>query len=90
MRWGGEELVIFLLRTEKDKAMQVAEKIQTLIDDATSNELKDITISVMVLGVSEYLCTDRSIDNAINRADEAMYCAKENGRNQVCYESTTS
>lgn len=81
-RWGGEEFVILLANIEKDLALEKAENIRKLIDESNSKELKDITISI---GMSLIDHDNYDIDSSIKLADEAMYCAKENGRNQVVY-----
>lgn len=80
-RWGGEEFVLLLPNTSKEKGVLVGEKIRELIEISNSKELKDITISV---GVSEIDSENYDIKAAINLADQAMYEAKRKGRNQVC------
>lgn len=81
-RWGGEEFVLLLPHTNKDGALKAAEKIRLLIEKSESPKLKGITISI---GVTSIDSANYDIDNAIKLADEAMYCAKRNGRNQVCF-----
>lgn len=72
---------MLLPHTEKGDGIKVAEKIRMKIDQAESIKLKDITISIGVAGIDP---ENYNIDAAIKLADEAMYCAKKNGRNQVC------
>ncbi len=85
-RWGGEEFVILLPETNVDGALVIAEKIRKVTEDSrikleNKQELK-FTIS---LGISKfYHETDTNIEASINRADEALYEAKESGRNKVC------
>ena len=81
-RWGGEEFVLLLPHTNKNEALIVAEKLRLLISESQLIELNGITISI---GVSEINAEDYDVERAINLADEAMYCAKAKGRNQVCY-----
>lgn len=81
-RWGGEEFVLLLPSTGKEGGLIAAEKIRKLIDECQSKELKGITISI---GVSTVNPENYDIDAAIKLADEAMYEAKTNGRNQVCF-----
>lgn len=80
-RWGGEEFLLLLPNTSKEKGVLVGEKIRRLIEFSRSEELKDVTISV---GVSEIDSKNYDINAAINLADQAMYEAKRKGRNQVC------
>ena len=79
-RWGGEEFVLLLPHTKRSDAIIVAEKLRLLICNSKSKELKGVTISI---GVSAIDSENFDIDTAIKLADEAMYCAKRNGRNQV-------
>ena len=87
-RWGGEEFAIILPDTESETAFTVAENIRKNVEKSvipcigdTSNELK-ITISAG--GFSVKPSSDSSMEDFIKKADEALYAAKENGRNQVC------
>lgn len=83
-RWGGEEFVIFLSHTNEENALGVAQKIRTIVEENTSEKLREITLS---LGVSKVYENDTTINDSIDRADEAMYNAKKTGRNKVCIHS---
>lgn len=83
-RYGGEEFVIVLPETNTYHAKIPAERLRKHIkslqfssDDGTPFR---ITIS---LGISEFKVTDTTNEEIINRADQALYYAKENGRDQV-------
>ena len=81
-RWGGEEFICLLPETEVDGARQAAEKIRTMLG-SSPYELGDVSITITVtLGVSVYDGSG-SLDDCINRADDALYKGKENGRHQV-------
>lgn len=78
-RWGGEEFVILLPNTPIDKAEILAQNLRKHIETISMDEVDTITAS---FGISEYQSGD--IEKTIfHRADEALYKAKENGRNQV-------
>jgi len=82
-RTGGEEFCVLLPQTSLDDARQLAESVrsqceQTLVATEAAATIK-FTISA---GVSE-LATFETIDQAINRADDALYLAKRGGRNRV-------
>ncbi len=82
-RWGGEEFAILLPSTSLNNANNVAEKIRQKVEEL-SHQVKGNSINYTIsLGVSESLATDDSIDQIINRADTALYKAKDNGRNCV-------
>jgi len=77
-RWGGEEFIIFLKDTPLESAIQIAEKLRQSIEKYTNTNLPQFTISV---GVSQN--TNETLENTIERADEALYRAKKSGRNKV-------
>ncbi|MFE8070618.1 GGDEF domain-containing protein [Marinobacteraceae bacterium S3BR75-40.1] len=81
-RWGGEEFLILLRDSTEENAHFVAEKIRKAVAETafqTSIGRLPITIS---LGVALY-DHDENYAVVIERADEALYVAKANGRNQV-------
>jgi diguanylate cyclase (GGDEF)-like protein len=86
-RWGGEEFVVLLPNTSTNGAMHVAEKIRARVEEAeikcaNSETPRKVTISI---GVSTQTpATGSPIDNLISKADEALYSAKNAGRNRVC------
>lgn len=83
-RFGGEEFVILLPDTDKKGALQIASKLKSVVEQqvmpiANNNDLQ-YTIS---LGVDSVQCDDQKIDQSLNRADKAMYLAKNRGRNRI-------
>ncbi len=91
-RFGGEEFLILLPNTTIKNAKIVAEKIRTNVKKASIylNEEKSIQYSVS-LGVSEVDAQNEpNIEEAIKRADSALYEAKESGRNRTCLRAIDS
>ena len=86
-RYGGEEFVALLNNTDSENAWLTAERIRTKIA-TTPIELdrEEILISVSI-GVSSLTIND-SEDQFFERADKALYKAKNNGRNKVVFETT--
>ncbi len=81
-RWGGEEFVVALYGADKNTSVKVAEKICNRCADTEvhiGNERKKVTMSVGI--VSHY--DEDNIHQMIEKADQAMYEAKEKGKNQV-------
>ncbi|MBC3889044.1 diguanylate cyclase [Acetobacterium paludosum] len=78
-RWGGEEFLFILPATDANGAIMLAEKIRNCIREKLFPRQKSITVS---LGVTVYR-GDSIIETIVSRADEAMYVAKKNGRDQV-------
>ncbi|MEO0380682.1 MAG: GGDEF domain-containing protein [Pseudomonadota bacterium] len=81
-RFGGEEFVIFLADADHDIGVVMAERLRTLVAESPIDD-KGTTLSVTVsIGGSLKQATD-DIETAIQRADDALYRAKNGGRNQV-------
>lgn len=78
-RWGGEEFIIILPETNKEKAHNVAHILKDRINSSCFNIDKKVTCS---FGVSQFEETD-STDSLLIRADNAMYYVKRNGKNEV-------
>ncbi|WP_024787377.1 MULTISPECIES: diguanylate cyclase [unclassified Lebetimonas] len=79
-RWGGEEFLIILPSTKAKEAVKISEKLRKIIQEHNFDGL-NVTIS---FGISELKENDDNI-SIVNRADKALYKAKEKGRNRVVY-----
>lgn len=79
-RWGGEEFMVLALQTGYRDSAAVAEKIRSTVERHCFAGVGSLTIS---LGVAEHIATE-SAEIWIRRVDEAVYRAKDAGRNQVC------
>ncbi|MGY6277569.1 GGDEF domain-containing protein [Methylomonas sp. MgM2] len=82
-RYGGEEFVVLLTDTNQDDAAIIAERIRTSVESHTlayGMAVLNITVS---LGVSALKSGD-DMPALLKRADDAMYKAKQAGRNRVC------
>lgn len=86
-RYGGEEFVILLSDTPLEGAKVIADRIRQHVEKHTIAYDRNIIKLTASLGVSSLKGND-NIDSLINRADNAMYRAKNNGRNQVQLESS--
>ena len=80
-RWGGEEFLIICSETDLKGILSLAEKIRGEIADFSFSLKEQQTAS---FGVSIYK-KDEAIDNMLKKADDALYKAKENGRNRIEY-----
>ncbi|MFA6191556.1 MAG: diguanylate cyclase [Sulfurimonas sp.] len=78
-RWGGEEFVVLLPTASLENAYSLAEKIRTHIEELEIDVVGHITAS---FGVAQVLESD-DMQSVIDRADKALYLAKESGRNCV-------
>ncbi len=85
-RFAGDEFIITLSKTDNTGAQMVANRIRDAVDRATFEyDEKKLPVSVS-MGVAT-LRKDETTSQLFTRADEALYVAKANGRNQVCVES---
>lgn len=78
-RWGGEEFLVLMPNTGLSSSTALAERIRECIATHTFDGIGAVTASI---GVAEYLPSN-SLDQWVDRADRAMYRAKDKGRNQV-------
>lgn len=79
IRWGGEEFVIVCPETQKDGALELAEKLRKRIETHKFLVAGHITASFgVVLGAQS-----KSVNTLIQEVDEALYEAKEQGKNRV-------
>lgn len=82
-RFGGEEFIALLQPTDQHNALAALERFRKDVEQTIFSRVGHVTVSV---GFSRLMPHDTPTD-VIDRADEALYYAKHNGRNQVhCYE----
>jgi len=79
-RWGGEEFVLILPNIGINKAVDIANTLRIKIEVEYFKEVNNITCS---FGVTSHIKND-NIDLITKRAYDALYKAKESGKNQVC------
>ncbi|AFL75929.1 GGDEF domain-containing protein [Thiocystis violascens] len=77
VRWGGEEFLLLLTHTDQAEARELAEKLRDLVAREDFSLGEPVTIS---LGLSTYR-SGMSLHAYVERADQAMYRAKNAGRN---------
>ena len=83
-RYGGEEFVIVMPESTLEQAATLAEKVRKLIEE-TEFHFEEHTIPVTVsVGVASHYSKLQDVDSFIKAADEALYRAKDTGRNRVC------
>lgn len=83
-RFGGEEFMVMLPHTSKQDASKLADKIREKIEQSPLH-LKQLILEITVSGgVSECENTDGNIEEALKRSDDALYQAKNAGRNKIC------
>jgi two-component system C4-dicarboxylate transport sensor histidine kinase DctB len=82
-RFGGEEFILLLPNTDAEAARVTAERVRrNVMERQVRVDGKTINMTVSS-GVSQWRPDEPAIDEAIRRADRAVYAAKDLGRNRV-------
>ena len=82
-RVGGEEFAMFLPNCDIETATHIAERIREKIAELTIS-FQEVSIKLTIsIGLTAILVSDNDIGLTINRADKALYQAKDSGRNTV-------
>lgn len=79
-RWGGEEFIVLASHNTLEEALGLAERLRKHIESVDFEKVGKITISI---GVAEALAGKETRKQLLERADKAMYSAKQSGRNQT-------
>jgi diguanylate cyclase (GGDEF)-like protein len=82
-RYGGEEFLVVLPETDGNKAEKSAERVRKAVKESMThyeNNTLKVTVSI---GVAVIKRSDNNENELLNRADDALYLAKEKGRDQV-------
>ncbi len=79
-RNGGEEFLMLLPEASLDAARMVAERLRARMESSLTPGVGLATVS---LGVAHWPASDRDIDTVLKMADQALYAAKQQGRNRV-------
>ncbi len=78
-RWGGEEFIILLTKTSLEKAELIAQNLRKLIENMKIDGIGKVTSS---FGVTQFIKDDTE-QSILKRVDDALYEAKQKGRNIV-------
>lgn len=84
MRYGGEEFLVILPAASKENSRDVAERMRRKVEEtsvADGDQVIRVTISIGITSYPEQDVEDEQ--DLVKRADEALYVAKESGRNKV-------
>jgi diguanylate cyclase (GGDEF)-like protein len=83
-RYGGEEISIILTETDKDQARFAAERIRRAIETKHIKAYDEDLKATISIGISTYPLDSGETKSLIEKADEALYMAKQAGRNRIC------
>jgi diguanylate cyclase (GGDEF)-like protein len=82
-RYGGEEIAFVMPETDTEEARMAAERLRQIIEGysfETQAGRLSVTVSIGVAGLKE---EDNALHFLLDRADQALYRAKQDGRNRV-------
>ena len=83
-RYGGEEFVVLMPQTDRDGAATQAERVRKYVDDQTFEGLPESHHITVSIGLAVYDSKSmRSPADLLRAADQALYHAKQNGKNRV-------
>jgi len=80
-RWGGEEFILLLPHTNEEQSLILTQK---LIDAIANYKFKGVSQVTISIGVSVYIDNEKK-ETLLKRIDEALYEAKDGGRNRVIF-----
>ena len=82
-RYGGEEFVVLLNKTDREGAEVIAERIRQFVENVRIETHRELIKSTLSVGCSTLKSSDAEGD-LFKRADAALYQAKREGRNRIC------
>ncbi len=81
-RWGGEEFLVMLPGTTVEQGVQCLERIREILESTTLDHIHPGLRFTISAGVTNLHGEDH-LEAAVERADQAMYLAKQTGRNRI-------
>jgi diguanylate cyclase (GGDEF)-like protein len=88
-RTGGEEFLVTLPGADLTQAMEVAQRLCAQVADVDMRDVADDLVVTVSVGVAQCRADDREFSELVNRADNALYRAKDEGRNRVALDGLT-
>ncbi len=82
-RFGGEEFAIMLPETDLAAAAKLAERLCKAVESETYKALDETVKFTVSIGFAKVCARRESVSKSLNRADAALYRAKQEGRNRV-------
>ena len=84
-RYGGEEFAVVLPDADRAATLEIAERIRSGVEEMRVDGLSSLRPPVVTvsIGAAEAPAHGRTVQAVLRAADEALYAAKERGRNRV-------
>jgi diguanylate cyclase (GGDEF) domain len=81
-RWGGDEFVILLPKTDIDRAFEITERMKSCIQESKYDRVENVTCSFGLVSLRK----NENTESFLQRADQFLYIAKEQGKNTIACE----
>jgi len=82
-RFGGEEFILLLIETQIDQAMPIAQRLKQLVEVHPIRAYDELLTQTLSIGAAGFPEHGQTLEELIERADQALYAAKHAGRNRV-------
>jgi diguanylate cyclase (GGDEF)-like protein len=82
-RFGGEEFILLLIETTVEQAMPIAQRLKQLVEVHPIRAYDELLTQTISVGSAGFPDDAQTLEQLIERADQALYAAKRSGRNQV-------
>lgn len=83
-RAGGEEFYALFIGATLDDASQVADQMRAAVERGCRHAALSAVAGTVSIGVARFDPQTEALDEALKRADDALYLAKNSGRNRIC------
>ncbi len=82
-RYGGEEFILLLIETPVEQAMPIAQRLRQLVEVHPIRAYDELLSQTLSVGMAGFPDHGQTLEQLVERADEALYAAKRAGRNRV-------
>ncbi|MBI3319865.1 MAG: GGDEF domain-containing protein [Candidatus Omnitrophica bacterium] len=82
-RYGGEEFVLLLIETGPEQAGVIAQRLRQLVETHTIRAYDEVLMQTVSIGLAGFPEDGHTLEELVERADQALYAAKRAGRNRV-------
>lgn len=82
-RYGGEEFVLLLVETGSEQAAAIAQRLRQLVEAHAIRAYDEVLTQTISIGLASFPEDGQTLEELVERADQALYAAKRAGRNRV-------
>lgn len=84
-RFGGEEFILFIVECDKEQLVSIGENIRVSVEKSTVSFRKRKINFTVSLGTAVYPDDGKEVLDLIDKADQLLYKAKNQGKNRLCF-----